>query len=74
MSGFPVIVLLGGPPYQRFKMVVLDVFIQSGDSLKNPNHWKFDTDQFDFKTPDLAMDVSFCINFYKERPLATQCY
>jgi DNA polymerase-3 subunit alpha len=26
--------------------------IQSGDSLKNPNHWKFDTDHFYFKTPD----------------------
>jgi DNA polymerase-3 subunit alpha len=25
--------------------------IQSGDSLKNPNHWKFDTDQFFFKSP-----------------------
>ena len=25
--------------------------IQSGDSLKNPNRWKFDTDQFYFKTP-----------------------
>src|SRR3954447_18070274 len=25
--------------------------IQSGDSLKNPNHWRFDTDQFFFKTP-----------------------
>ena len=25
--------------------------IQSGDSLKNPNHWKFDTDHFFFKTP-----------------------
>src|SRR5436305_14107488 len=25
--------------------------IQSGDSLKNPDHWKFDTDQFYFKTP-----------------------
>ncbi len=24
--------------------------IQSGDSLKNPNHWKFDTDHFFFKT------------------------
>src|SRR5712671_702184 len=24
--------------------------IQSGDSLKNPNHWKFDTDHFYFKT------------------------
>ena len=26
--------------------------IQSGDSLKNPSHWKFDTDQFFFKSPD----------------------
>ncbi len=26
--------------------------IQSGDSLKNPNRWKFDTDQFFFKSPD----------------------
>ncbi|HEY2939678.1 MAG TPA: PHP domain-containing protein, partial [Gaiellaceae bacterium] len=25
--------------------------IQSGDSLKNPNHWRFDTDQFFFKSP-----------------------
>jgi DNA polymerase-3 subunit alpha len=25
--------------------------IQSGDSLANPSHWKFDTDQFYFKTP-----------------------
>ena len=25
--------------------------IQSGDSLKNPDHWKFDTDQFFFKSP-----------------------
>ena len=24
--------------------------IQSGDSLKNPNHWRFETDQFYFKT------------------------
>jgi len=24
--------------------------IQSGDSLKNPNHWRFDTDHFFFKT------------------------
>jgi DNA polymerase-3 subunit alpha len=31
--------------------------IQSGDSLKNPNHWKFDTDQFYFKTPaEMAED------------------
>jgi len=31
--------------------------IQSGDSLKNPNHWKFDTDHFYFKTPaEMALD------------------
>src|SRR5918998_1252489 len=31
--------------------------IQSGDSLKNPNRWKFDTDQFYFKTPaEIAAD------------------
>src|SRR5438132_153351 len=33
--------------------------IQSGDSLKNPNHWKFDTDQFFFKSPEeMAADFS----------------
>jgi DNA polymerase-3 subunit alpha len=26
--------------------------IQSGDTLKNPNHWKFDTNEFFFKTPE----------------------
>jgi len=26
--------------------------IQSGDSLKNPNHWRFETDQFYFKRPE----------------------
>jgi DNA polymerase-3 subunit alpha len=31
--------------------------IQSGDSLKNPNHWKFSTDQFWFKSPaEMALD------------------
>ncbi|MER3409864.1 MAG: DNA polymerase III subunit alpha [Thermoleophilia bacterium] len=31
--------------------------IQSGDSLKNPNRWKFDSDQFYFKTPaEMAAD------------------
>src|ERR687897_756941 len=31
--------------------------IQSGDSLKNPSHWKFDTDQFFFKSPaEMALD------------------
>ncbi|MBD0348442.1 MAG: DNA polymerase III subunit alpha, partial [Thermoleophilia bacterium] len=33
--------------------------IQSGDSLKNPEHWKFDTDQFYFKTPaEMAADFA----------------
>src|SRR4029079_17091572 len=33
--------------------------IQSGDSLKNPNHWRFDTDQFYFKTPaEMAEDFA----------------
>src|SRR5215204_5074985 len=33
--------------------------IQSGDSLKNPSHWKFDTDQFFFKSPaEMALDFS----------------
>jgi DNA polymerase-3 subunit alpha len=26
--------------------------IQSGDTLKNPAHWRFDTNEFFFKTPD----------------------
>src|SRR5581483_807061 len=26
--------------------------IQSGDSLRNPNHWKFETDHFYFKSPE----------------------
>jgi len=31
--------------------------IQSGDSLKNPNHWRFDTDHFFFKTQaEMALD------------------
>ena len=31
--------------------------IQSGDSLKNPNRWKFDTDHFYFKSPqEMALD------------------
>jgi DNA polymerase III subunit alpha len=33
--------------------------IQSGDSLKNPDHWKFDTDQFYFKMPaEMAADFA----------------
>jgi DNA polymerase-3 subunit alpha len=31
--------------------------IQSGDTLKNPDHWRFDTNEFFFKTPDeMALD------------------
>jgi DNA polymerase-3 subunit alpha len=31
--------------------------IQSGDSLKNPNHWRFETNEFFFKTPaEMALD------------------
>jgi len=33
--------------------------VQSGDSLKNPDHWRFDTDQFYFKTPaEMAKDFA----------------
>src|SRR4051794_17125236 len=33
--------------------------IQSGDSLRNPNHWRFDTDHFYFKTPaEMAEDFA----------------
>ena len=31
--------------------------IQSGDTLKNPGHWRFDTNEFFFKTPEeMALD------------------
>jgi DNA polymerase-3 subunit alpha len=33
--------------------------IQSGDSLKNPNHWRFETDQFFFKSQtEMARDFA----------------
>src|SRR5436190_4473338 len=33
--------------------------IQSGDSLKNPNHWRFETDHFYFKSPvEMAADFA----------------
>jgi DNA polymerase III subunit alpha len=33
--------------------------IQSGDSLQNPSHWRFDTDQFYFKSPvEMAADFA----------------
>jgi DNA polymerase-3 subunit alpha len=32
---------------------------QSGDSLKNPNHWRFETNEFFFKTPaEMAADFA----------------
>ena len=31
--------------------------IQSGDTLANPNHWKFETDHFYFKTPAEMQDA-----------------
>jgi DNA polymerase III subunit alpha len=42
--------------------------IQSGDSLQNPNRWRFDTDQFYFKTPE-EMAADFAP--YPEALLAT---
>jgi DNA polymerase-3 subunit alpha len=36
--------------------------IQSGDSLKNPDHWKFETDHFFFKSPE-EMAADFPDNF-----------
>jgi DNA polymerase III subunit alpha len=33
--------------------------IQSGDTLKNPSHWRFDSDQFFFKSPaEMAADFA----------------
>jgi DNA polymerase-3 subunit alpha len=33
--------------------------IQSNDTLKNPNHWRFDSDEFYFKTPEeMAADFA----------------
>jgi DNA polymerase-3 subunit alpha len=33
--------------------------IQSGDTLSNPDHWRFDTDQYYFKTPaEIAQDFA----------------
>ncbi|HEX2112653.1 MAG TPA: DNA polymerase III subunit alpha [Gaiellaceae bacterium] len=33
--------------------------VQSGDTLSNPNHWRFDTDQYYFKSPaEMAADFA----------------
>jgi DNA polymerase-3 subunit alpha len=53
-SGLPL-VATGDVHYLRHEDALAHealLCIQSGDSLKNPDHWKFDTDQFFFKTPD----------------------
>jgi DNA polymerase III subunit alpha len=52
-SGLPL-VATGDVHYLRHEDAMAHealLCIQSGDSLKNPNHWKFDTDQFFFKSP-----------------------
>jgi hypothetical protein len=38
------------------------ICIQSRDSLKNPNHWKFDTEGFYFKTPRRFYVHAFWLN------------
>jgi DNA polymerase-3 subunit alpha len=49
--------------------------IQSGDSLKNPDHWKFDTDQFYFKTPaEMAADLAdYPEAFARTAEIAERC-
>src|SRR5205085_9388961 len=42
--------------------------IQSGDSLKNPNHWRFDTDQFFLKS---AAEMALDFPGYEEAMLRT---
>ena len=49
--------------------------IQSGDSLKNPNRWRFDTDQFYFKTPEeMALDfVGYADALRRTLEVAERC-
>ena len=58
-SGLPL-VATGDVHYLRHEDALAHealLCIQSGDSLKNPDHWKFDTDQFYFKSPaEMAAD------------------
>lgn len=52
-SGLPL-VATGDVHYLRHEDAVSHealLCIQSGDSLKNPNHWRFETDHFYFKSP-----------------------
>src|SRR3954465_5401776 len=45
------------PPHRDARAHEALLCIQSGDTLKNPNHWRFDTDHFYFKSPqEMAMD------------------
>ena len=60
-SGLPL-VATGDVHYLRHEDALAHealLCIQSGDSLKNPDHWRFDTDQFFFKTPaEMAVDFA----------------
>jgi DNA polymerase-3 subunit alpha len=49
--------------------------IQSGDSLANPSRWKFDTDQYYFKTPEeMAVDfASFPAALARTLEVAERC-
>lgn len=49
--------------------------IQSGDSLKNPNRWRFDTDQFYFKTPrEMAADfTAYADALHRTLEVAERC-
>ena len=38
-------------PRTRPSHEALRLRIESGDTLKNPSHWRFDTNEFFFKTP-----------------------
>src|SRR5207237_10304542 len=52
-TGLPL-VATGDVPYRSHEHATQNdalLCIQSGDSLKNPNRWRFDTDQFFFKSP-----------------------
>jgi len=60
-SGLPL-VATGDVHYLRHEDALAHealLCIQSGDSLKNPDHWKFETDQFFFKTQaEMAADFA----------------
>src|SRR5438552_2525517 len=55
------------PPHEHALAHEALLCIQSGDSLKNPSRWRFDTDQFYFKSPEeMAGD-------FAEYPDALRC-